>query len=105
MATAIIAHWEGRPGDYRFSPVADLLAKNAHAIEAAGDTLKDPGNDKLRNDTLWKSAEALGYDFGIPGTAQFMASSGYLRHVANGDTNDNPAQAAAHLAFGYHKSK
>jgi hypothetical protein len=104
VATCAVSALEGKPGDYRFSPVADLMQKNMQAAVAGIKTAR-ADSDQLHDDTLWKTAEALGYDFAIPGTAQAMASGRYLYHVARGETEDSLPAAAAHLAFGYHPPK
>lgn len=105
VAIAVTNHIEGKQSDYRFSPVVDLFKKNADMLEAMAGSAGMEKADHPLSDTTWKTVEALGYDLGIPGTAQAMGSLKYLSKVNNGETSDTLPQAAAHLAFGYHKPK
>jgi len=105
VSTYVTNSIEGKESDYRFSPVVDLFARNAKMLSAMAGSAGVAKDDHPLGDTAWKTAEAIGYDLGIPGTSQAMATGRYLAHVQAGDTQDDAWEATKHVAFGYHKKK
>ena len=108
IATPVVNHLEGKPGDYRFSPAADLIAQHVKVLESLGDQagLGVKESHQKASDVAWLTAQDIGTVLGLPGTAQAVATGKYLSHAAAGDTaNDTALDTARHFAFGYHKPK
>lgn len=94
----------GKPWtDFKFSPAFVVMQKAANA----GASIKKFSNgDEEWPDMTIKIGEALGYGFGISGTAQLTASTKYLRRYQQGEENpSNPAQLAADTIRGKRKER
>ena len=102
----MVNHLEDKPGDYRFSPAADMIAQHVKVLESLGDQagLGVKESHQKVSDVAWMTAQDIGTWFGLPGTAQVVATGKYLGHAAAGDTSEDTAlDTARHFAFGYHK--
>lgn len=90
---ALDAKLAGKPfSDYQFTPAFSAVQKVINGIDVTADML---GSEKEVEPIDWaiKSGEALGYAFGIGGTAQAAGGSKYLRRVDEGEENpENTAE-------------
>lgn len=94
MVAALDASLAGKPfSDYRFTPAFTPVQKIIVGIDTTADLLGEEGKvDEI--DWAIKSGEAIGYAFGIGGTAQAAGAAKYLRRVETGEENpSNPAEA------------
>lgn len=103
LADSTVGRLTGQGGDMRISPVLTAFEKQGKALVAQG---KFARGDMDLGDYLTITGEALGLLTGVPGTEQAVASSKYLRRVANGEeVPDNGADLAYHAAVGKPKGK
>lgn len=103
MADYTVGRLAGTGGDMRISPVLTMFEKLGKAAVAQGEFVK---GDMELPDYLTVTGEALGLLTGTPGTAQVVATTKYLRRVANGEeVPDNGADLAYHAAVGKPKGK
>ncbi|MEN6448619.1 MAG: hypothetical protein ABFD70_12925, partial [Syntrophaceae bacterium] len=76
--------------DYKFTPVAEAIAKAGRALQSA---VKVAEGEKDPVDVLFQGMDAIGTLWGVPGTSQLMQTSKYLYKVSQGEENpDNAAQ-------------
>lgn len=82
---ALDAKLSGKPfADYRFTPAFSAVQKVIDGIDITADML---GSEKEVDAVTWaiKSADAIGYAFGIGGTAQATGAAKYLHRVDKGE--------------------
>ncbi|MEN6448618.1 MAG: hypothetical protein ABFD70_12920, partial [Syntrophaceae bacterium] len=76
--------------DYKFTPVAEAIAKGGRALQSAGKMVQ---GEKDPVDVAFQGMDAIGTLWGVPGTSQLMQTSKYLYKVSQGEENpDNAAQ-------------
>lgn len=90
---ALDAKLAGKPfSDYQFTPAFSAVQKVINGVDATADLLgseKDIGWD----DWAIKAGEAIGYSYGVGGTAQAAGAVKYLKRVDEGEeTPDNAAE-------------
>lgn len=103
LADSTVGRLTGQGGDMRISPVLTAFEKVGNAAVAQG---KFAMGDMEVGDYLTVTGEALGLMTGTPGTEQAVATSKYLRRVANGEeVPDNGADLAYRAAVGKPKGK
>jgi len=84
--------------DYKFTPVAEAIAKAGRALQSA---VKVAEGEKDPVDVLFQGIDAAGTLWGVPGTSQAMQTSKYLYKVSQGEENpDNAAQLVKNAILG-----
>jgi hypothetical protein len=82
---ALDAKLAGKPfSDYQFTPAFSAIQKAINAAESTVDLLGEEGKVETI-DWAIKAGDAIGYAFGIGGTAQTVGISKYLRRVEKGE--------------------
>lgn len=91
--------------DIRFSPMVSAIEKTGRLVaKGAGDI--NAGRDIEFTDYALQSAEVVGFIFGVPGTAQAVASTKYATRVASGEEQpDNVLQMLYELGLGKPKGR
>lgn len=91
--------------EIRFSPVATAVEKIGRlGSHIARDLTDDKDIDFIKY--AEEVAEAVGFTFGVPGTAQFIATEKYLRRLSEGEEEpDNMAELLYEAILGKRKSK
>jgi len=84
--------------DYKFTPVAEAIAKAGRAIHSTGKMIE---GEKDPVDVAFQGLDAVGTLWGVPGTSQLMQTSKYLYKVSQGEENpDNAAQLVKNAILG-----